>query len=73
MCLFYQPSQHTYLDEGEEGLAILGMEGTLDLLHVLLTPGHHDAVEGVLVSSRSLHGLVQLLRKVAGTVLAASN
>ena len=62
-----------YLDEGVQGLVILGLEGCLDLGHVHFSPGHHDTVQGVFVRPQTFHGAVQSVGKEGSWLLAAGN
>ena len=61
----------THLDGVLQGLAVHLVVLLLDVAHVNLTPGHHQADESTVPGAHPSHGVVQLLGEVSSTVLDA--
>lgn len=63
--------RNTHLDSLLQGLAVDPLVLLLDVAHVNLTAGHHQADESPVVGAHPSHGVVQLLGKVRSPVLNA--
>lgn len=61
----------THLDPGLEGLAVLLLEGLLDVSQIDLRPADDDSDQGLVLGSHAGHRVVQTLSKVVNLRLAA--